>query len=231
MEKTLNLEWQTQGITPSLLSGEDAKMLYDSLPEQTRVGLRYEDSTQSVTGSTPFASACLNAEVQKYGARTPNLRDLSRPEIMNLVKGRFYTDSRNLIIRSPRDLDFPKNNSLLRQIYELAEQKEGTIKDGFMVEGFTFVQYNEDNIGYGLKIVPTDDFRVIQDERFLGHNGDAFSKVDELGIPLFDKNGKRTWWSRNKGLSRLFLGRYLYFDAGCSDLASSYDGGRVVLLK
>jgi hypothetical protein len=232
MTKNLNLNWQTQGVTPTLVSGDDALMVYNSLPEKTRVGLRYDETSKTMIGSTSIAVANLDAFAQKYGARTPNLRDLSRPEVMRIAKGKHYIDSRNLVVRSIEDPSWSQNNSLLRTIYELAEQKEGSIKYPFMIEGFSFVPNPKDKNGYGLTFVAGSDFRVVQDERFDGkHNGESFSEVDELGIPNFDKKGSRTWYAKNKGLSRLCLNRDLDLLSIDDDLTNSGDIGRVVFLK
>ena len=232
MTKNLNLNWQTQGVTPTLISGADALKIYNSLPEQARVGLRYDEASKTMMGSTPIAVANLDAFAQKYGARTPNLRDLSRPEIMRIAKGKHYIDSRNLVVRSIEDPSWSQNNSLLRTIYELAEQKEGSITHPFMIEGFYFVPNSKDKNGYGLTLVADSDFKVVQDERFDGkHNGENFSEVDELGIPNFDKKGSRRWYAKNKGLSRLYLNRDLYLGSYDYDLTNSSDDGRVVFLK
>ncbi len=231
MTKTLDLEWQTQGITPTLLSGADAQKMYNTLPEQARVGLRYDESSRLVIGSTPFASAILDVEAQKYGARTPHLRDLSRPEVMRIAKDKHYIDSRNLVVRSRSDSSWENNNPLLTQIYELAEQKEGSVKDCFMIEGYTFAPDTDSKNKYGLKIVAQPDFKVTQDERLLGHNGDSFSEIDELGLPVFNRGGNRTWYTKKDGLSGLYLNWDLDLGSGNGDLADSDGDGRVVFLK
>lgn len=230
--KTLNISWQFQEKTPGLISGEDALMIYNSLPEQARVGLRYDESSRTVIGSTPIAVANLDILVQKYGARTPNLRDLSRPEVMRIAQGKHYIDSRNLVVRSEKDESYPRNNGFLKTIYSLAEEKLGSIKAPFMIEGFSFIPAPEDEKGYGLSLIPAKDFSVIQDERFGGKpNGRRFSEVDERGIPNFDSNGSRTWYAKSGGLSRLCLGAGLNVGADVDDLAISYVSGRVVFLK
>jgi len=230
--KTLDIAWQSQERVPGLISGTDALMIYNSLPEKTRVGLRYDEATKTMVGSTPIAVANLDAIVQKYGARTPNLRDLSRPEIMRIAQGKHYIDARNLVARSRTDSGWSRNNSFLKTIYELAEQKLGKIKNPFMIDGFSFVPNPEDTSGYGLNLVAGPNFNVVQDERLDGeHNGKSFSEVDELGIPRFDRNGSRTWYARSEGLSRLCLNRYLDLDSGSDSLANSGDNGRVVFLK
>ena len=232
--KALNISWQVQEKTPGLISGDDALMVYNSLQEKARVGLRITDheGKPTMVGSTPFAVANLDILAKEYGARTPNLRDLSRPEVMKIAQGRHYIDSRSLVAKSREDQNWPQNNPLLKTIYELAEQKLGSIKGPFMIEGFSFVPNQEDEKGYGLSLSPASDFTVIQDERFDGrHNGERFSDVDERGIPNFDRNGNRTWYAKKEGLSRLYLNDYLVLGSGNDLLASSYDYGRVVFLK
>lgn len=230
--KTLDIAWQTQEITPGLIQGNDALRIYNSLPEQLRKGLRYDEETKTVTGSTPFAVANLDLIARGYNARTPNLRDLSRPEVMRIAKGKHYIDSRNLVARSPKDPDWTRNDSLLRTIYELAEQKLGKIDGSFMIDGFSFIPNPEDSTGYGLTLVSNPDFSVVQDERLSGkHNGERFSKVDETGLPFFDGRGERTWYTRSKGLSRLFLGGDLGVGSNYGDLVDSGGVGRVVFLK
>lgn len=230
----LNIEWQSQEKTPGLIRGDDALMIYGSLEEQARIGLRmveYEGKPTMV-GSTPFAVANLDLVAQKYGARTPNLRDLSRDEVMRIAKGKHYIDSRNLVARTREDSGYPKNNQFLKTIYELAEQKLGNVRQPFMIEGFSFVPNPVDRNGYGLSLVPTSDFKVVEDERLDGkHSRENFSEVDELGLPKFDRNGNRTWYAKGWGLSRLYLYNNLYVYSNDDDLADSNDNGRVVFLK
>jgi hypothetical protein len=232
MANTLNLEWQAQVVTPTLIQGADAQRLYNLLPEKARNGMRYDENSKLLIGSNSFSAAILDTEAQKYGARVPNLRDLSRPEVTRIVKNRHYTDSRNLIVRSPTDPDYSRNDALLKTIYGLAEEKLGKINSPFMIEGYNFVPNPEDKTGYGLSIVERPDFKVIQDERFDGkYGGQSFSEVDEQGIPNFDKKGNRTWYAKSKGLSGLCLSRSLNLYSGYDNLAFSYDDGRVVFLK
>ncbi len=219
---------------PKLISGNDALKVYNSLSYQTRIGLNLINYQGKLTmvGSTPIAVANLDSFAKGDNTRTPNLRDLSRSEVMELIDKEYYIDARDLIVRSIRDSDQPKNNSLLKTIYELAEQKLGKISGPFMISGFRFVLDKEDNNGYGLIILPTSGFSVIGDERFGGkYNGQVFSEVDEFGIPRFDKEGKRNWWAKKDGLSRICLVKNLDLYSGNECLTDSCDKGRVVFLK
>lgn len=229
--KKLNLAWQKPEGIFGLVSGEDALMLYNSLPEPARKGIRYDEATQTMIGSNPLAVVCLDNVVKEYGARTTNLRDLSRPEVMAIAKGEYHINPRTLVARSSTDY-YERNNPLLKTIYELVEEELGTIIYPFMIEGFNFVPNEEDTESYGLKLVPTEEFKVVQDERLGGeYNGKSFSEVDELGIPKFDIDGSRKWFTREEGLSILYLGWSLDLNSYNENLVRSGDDGRVVLVK
>lgn len=230
--KELNLDWQIPKVLVAPIRGASAKEIYDKVLENLRVGIKYDAGAEEIVGSTPFAVAGLNDVLENYGARTCNLKDLSSPEVMALAKGKYYIDSRNLIARTKTDSDYEKNNSLLKTLYELAEEKLGNVKGPFMVEGFNFVLNPEDRNGYGLTLIKKPDFKIVQDERLDGkYNGKTFLSVDELGLPSFDKNGNKTWYARNNGLSRVFLYWDLDLNSGNGNLANSYDYGRVVALN
>jgi len=230
MAKRLNLDWQVPKVLVAPIKGASAKQLYEQVPEHLRVGIRYDEKSQEVIGSTVFAVAGFDDVLEKFGARTTSLRDLSLPEVMAFAKGKYWIDGRTLVARTQTDSDYSKNNSLLKILYGLAEEQLGSIKHPFMVGGFTFAP-TEDETGYGLALVKKPDFKITQDERLKGHNGDKFSDVDELGLPLFDKNGNRTWYSRGKGLSRVCLSGYSDLGSDVRDLADSCDCGRVVVVS
>ena len=62
-------------------------------------------------------------------------------------------------------------------------------------------------------------------------NNANFNETDKNGMPLPDKNGSRTSYTMESGLSRLGLDRSLGLDSGWSGLAGSDSGGRVVAVK
>ena len=146
---------------------------------------------------------------------------------MEFARGKHFVDSITLVARSLSD-SYKPNNALLKRIHDLAEDEVGSVKFPFMIEGFKYVP--DGSQGYGVTIVPKSDFRVIQDERLDGRfSGRKFNDTDELGLPKFDRNGTRTWYARNSGLSRLFLNRHLSLDSYNDYLADSDGNGRVVL--
>ena len=226
MTERPDLSYRIPKVVIAPLEGNDAKAIYDKVPEALRVGTRYDEKTKTVIGSTNLLAVGVDDVVQSLGLRTLNLADLSLPEVMEFARGNHYIDARTLVARSLSD-SYKPNNALLKRIHDLAEDKVGSVKFPFMIEGFSYVP--DGSQGYGVTIVPKSDFRVIQDERLQGRNGQKFSEVDETGIPKFDRNGNRTWYAKSEGLSRLYLVRYLSLDSDDDDLAGSVDNGRVVL--
>ena len=101
-----------------------------------------------------------------------------------------------------------------------------------MVSRFDVQPVENDEKGYGIMIALRDDFSVVSDERLNGkYNKKTFSDIDELGLPKFDRNGNRTWYARNEGLSRLCLNRNLDLFSGGVNLAYSDEYGQVVVVS
>ena len=226
---TCNFNWQSQEVIPFFLEGESAQELY-SQTEGIRTGhMQYDPNTKLVSGSTLFLAARVDTLVRPLGLRVVNLRDLSRPEVMKLIQDKYYTDAPALVVRSETDPKNQKNNYLIRRILDQASRFNPRFP--FLVTGFDAVQL-EDKEGYGIDVVARDDFQVTEDERLLGkYSFNRFAAVDEQGFPLFDKNGTRTWYARDKGLSGLCLYGGLDVNSYGDGLAGSDGCGRVVLIS
>ncbi len=84
---------------------------------------------------------------------------------------------------------------------------------------------------YGLKFKTTNKTEVY-DAPELGHrnNRKTFSKTDERGIPIFDKNGNRTLYTGDGGFSRLYIKEKGGLDSNLLNLASSAPNFRVVVI-
>ena len=83
---------------------------------------------------------------------------------------------------------------------------------------------NGDNVDYRL----TDNAVIYESPEFAGNNK-SFSQVSN-GRPVIQKKGTRTVWNNSAlGVSGFYLDSGLSVVASGVDLASSYDGGRVVL--
>ena len=224
------LPWDRR-ISTSFVEGKLATNIKNEL-DKTLKGISFYDIENGVLRGSSFPIAALiDTAVRPYGFRTANLRDLSRPEIMNRVKGKFYTDAPVLILRSLKD-SYENNLPLIKQISELAEQKLGRLELPLMVTGINVVPWKKDTKGYGFKIVPRDDFKVITDKRLSSkYNCKRFTDVDDIGLPIFNSNGTRTWYLKQEGLSSLCLYGDLGVYSDVVDLAVTGGGGRVVLVS
>ena len=119
MEKTPKLNYRIPKRVIAPLEGEDAREIYESVPEFLRVSTIYDADRKAVIGSTNLLAVGVDDAVQPFGFRTLSLADLSLPEVMDFVRGRYYTDSRTLVARSAQDNDYQRNNDLLKKIKEL----------------------------------------------------------------------------------------------------------------
>jgi len=225
---TGKFDWQVQEIIPAFVQGKDAKTLYE-LTEGIRTGIMgYDAQNKLFWGSTPFVAAKIDTLVRPLGMRVATLRDLSRPEVMKMIKDRYHIDTPTFVVRSAEDSN-ARNLPLLRKLIQEAEKKNVALP--FMVTGFDVTQ-DDSHEGYKLTFVPRDDFAVTHDERFdVKYNGQKFSDVDELGLPKFDRNGSRIWLARNQGVSGLCLGRNLGLCSYNGDLTGSTFVGRMVLVS
>ena len=224
-------DWLIPEVLTSFFQGEDAEAVYNSLDEVFRKGTSYDTKTRTVSGSHPFLAGRVDTLVRPLGIRVANLRDLSRPEVMNMVRDRYYADAPVLILRTMKD-SYQKNLPLIKRIAEIAEEANGRLELPLIVSGIDFKPWPEDEQGYKIDIVKRDDFTAIHDERLEGkYNGESFLEVDKIGLPKFDKKGTRTWYARNEGLSGVYLDGSLDLLSGSQYLASSNPDGRVVLVS
>ena len=218
-------------VVPSFIRGNDAKALYNEVCKTIKSRIWFDEETNTMVGSSTFLVARVDSILRPLGIRVATLRDLSRLEIMEMVKNKHYTDTPAVVLRSMED-SYEQNNAIIKTLAPLIEQKNGRLELPVLITGFD-VKPSRTKAGYGLKLVPREDFAVLHDERLSGkYRGERFSEVDEQGLPNFDDRGSRIWYARD-GLSRLFLDKYLglgsrYGDGG---LAYSNEYGRVVVVR
>lgn len=242
--KIRNFNWRVPTIVPSFIEGDSTPALYEAFVDDVNerfAGNKYlkvlqlvpagKDNPAYVTGSNVFSATRLDSLVRPHNMHVASLAELSDPQILSMLKGKHYSNASALVVQSNKDW-IEKNNGLLRQITELAENWAGKIQYPFMVTGFNF-GLSQSNESYGLNIVPRNDFAVTHDKRLSNkNNGRRFYAVDKLGLPEFDKKGTRAFYAKDNGVSGLFI--YLNTDLVANDvdgLASSYGNGRLVLVR
>ena len=228
-EITGRFAWQQSDVTPSFIEGEDATIVFDALGNVPH-NLQLDRKNQIVTGSSNIGAARIDTIVRPYGFRVATLYDLSRPEVMKMIEGKHYADTPALALISHED-SYKRNNSIIKQLVDLIEDKNGKVKFPLLVTGFDY-QPDAENKDYGARIVARDDFRALHEDRLQGENNEKrFTGVDEIGMPIFDKNGTRIFYVKGNGVSRFVLDVGLGLYAYWGDLDISGAVGRVVLIR
>ncbi len=237
--KYTNFDWQMPKVIASLPKGEDAEKLYKAyqakiqkFPIQHWSRLKYKLYNKEIFHSNNIDAGVINNVLKDSSVRVAVPGDDAYGDIRRLIQGKYYTDFNANVAHKDKP-SYEKNNGLWRKVIELAEENKGNVKYPFMIQSFyNLPDKNEKN--YGVKIVPARNFKIIEDDRLSDKfSGWKFDNVDEDGLPVgLDKSkGSRTWYTRNDGLSKVFL--YGDSDLFASNVNLDYsDGsGRVVLIE
>ena len=188
--------------------------------------LSYSGEEGIVNGSNPFAAVLVNQIVQ------PKLHVATQADLERILKSvslalqGIYEDS-GLVLRSEGE----PNSYLARNLYTQIKERNKKQKLPVMVPlaGLDLVQDSDSN--YGLAFTLKEDAGIIYaPELRHENNGKKFQEVNERGLPVLSEKENRTLYTRDSGLSRLCLLRFLGLFSGLDDLAYSNDDGRVVVV-
>ena len=217
---------------PTFLAGrlKDAVLpIYQKLAGNNPIFVFVDTNNESARGSNVFIAGGINKvlEGSKFRVATPT--DNIYKTIFPLVKDRFYTDLNALDVKEKKP-DYKRNNGLWKKVIELAEQKlERQPIFPFRVQGFSCVP-DETGKDYGARIVPADNFEIIEDDRLGLPSKTIFSRLEDNGVIIPDNNGDKRWYSLDNGLSGVCLGRSSDLVARGGDLGGSDVDGRVVVV-
>lgn len=235
IQKFTNFDYQTPLIVPTLIKGKDAKRLFNAVSKDDSnfskelEFLDFDLNAQEMRGSNPLRAGQINRIIKDSGLRVAVPTDDIYNVIFPLIKDKFYTDLNALDIRE-KTPEYEKNIALWKKLIELAEEKQGSVKFPFRIQGF-YVEPDKNETGYGVKIVPAENFRIITDKRLNLESGTKFSGLDETGMIIQDKKGEHEWHSIKDGVSRVYLSRNSYLYSNYGDLDDSNSNGRGVLVK
>jgi hypothetical protein len=182
-----------------------------------------------VTGSNPFAVVLVNQIIGQEGLRTASQADLEIVSKTNaLFLGGQYEDSA-LVLRTEGNPNEYLAKNLMAQIK--ARNSNAEMPAMVPLSELELVTYanSPHNLGFKLK----ENAQVFYDLSILNKNGN-FSSEDidfNTGLPKKTDKGNRTLYTRDSGLSRLYLYRYLDVGSDCGGLAVSGGGGRVVVVS
>lgn len=181
-----------------------------------------------VKGSNSYSIFLMNKILEKEGLRTATFLDVQK--IINkedsFLRG-VYVDL-GLVLRTE---DNP-NIYLAKQLGEQAKQRNYKFSNSnplvFKSSDLELILDGDSPSGLGVKIRESaNPFNALGLSN--KNYGKKFKHTNEIGIPIFDKNGNRTNYTRNDGLSGSGLGRLLDLYSWDDNLAGSIGGGRVVI--
>ena len=149
-----------------------------------------------------------------------------------------YSDITKVVLRSAGD-SYTPNDSLEKSLVEATKLKN--FNHAIVLGGLEIKA--DSNSEYGLGLVPGEKFFHYEAPEFdYCYNGINFLQVDERDIPILlsddqinqlseeERNNLKTSYTRDNGLSRLYVNRSRDLGSRYGLLAGSVDDGRVVVV-
>lgn len=179
-----------------------------------------------LVGSNPFMAVQLG---QFVTLATPAQLMTASERNPDFFRGT-YSDV-GLVLRTEGDV-VSANDYVVKNLFEQVKARGITATPDAPVRiSLRGAKLKEDaNSSYGL-VFDLADAEVIAIPEFSHtNNGAKFNKADNKGVPIFERNGGRTFYARDSGLSWLYLGRDLDLGSYVGYLADSGASGRVPLV-
>ncbi len=186
--------------------------------------LSYSDGV--VKGSNPFAVVLINNIVRQNGLRTATPADLEKALNLGIDLTGTYEDSA-LVLRSKEEPNAYLAKSIADQV-ALRGNAEYPVMIPLVGFDLTKDADSPHNLGFKLR----EDAQIIP-AGILSKDG-AFKSEDvdlATGLPTKLGEGNRYSYTRNSGLSGLYLNRNLNLWSDGVNLASSYSDGRVRIVS
>ena len=174
-------------------------------------------------GSNLFKVLLLN----QIGIRTVTLSELDQivQADRDFLTGTFE-DAPSVALRSNGD-SYEPNDYLAKYLSRLIRKRK--FREPVVINGLGLKEDPHSPYGLSFNAKRLDFFEAPE----LNHknNHRRFKVLDKRGMPVFDDSGNRILYTRDSGLSRLYLGGDLYLDSNSGSLAVSYGDGRVVVVS
>ncbi|MEA3329288.1 MAG: hypothetical protein U9Q06_00930 [Nanoarchaeota archaeon] len=151
------------------------------------------------------------------------------PEGRKILRGH-YEDSREVCLRSADD-SYSPNKPLAKKLAEEISYKK--FKNPFILKGLE-IQEDEGSKQYGLTLIPGDNFEIIEAPDFsAGNNQRQFISVNPDYSINWCEQGEsgRTFYAKEGGILRVYLGRDGDLVSCWYDLGGSYCDGGVVSVR
>jgi len=188
--------------------------------------LRYNGKV--VTGSNPFAVILANQILKQEGLRTANQADLEKALCLRIDLRGTYEDT-GLVLRSDKDPNAYLAKDSMKQVKARNKKQRMPVNLFLNNLALRVDSASPQDLAFNL----TDESELIYASILAGeNNGKSFSETDKrTGLPTKLGEGSRVLYTRNSGLSRLYLDDDLNVGSDYANLGNSSDGGRVVVVS
>ena len=188
-------------------------------------GKAFESLNVPKEGSNLFKVIKLN----ELGIKTATLSDLELALENGMNLRGFYEDTPSVVLRSNGD-SYKPNDYLAKFLSKEVKKrnKKEKLNHSLVLNGLKLKE--DSNSAYGLILEPAENFEYFEAPE-LDHENHLkkFSKLNEKGMPIFDKEGERTLYTKDKGLVGVYVIGVLLLGSGSVRLAFSGGDGRVVV--
>ncbi|MFA5778502.1 MAG: hypothetical protein WC870_03405 [Candidatus Paceibacterota bacterium] len=187
-------------------------------------------SDGKMKGSNSFYVVGVQSKLP-FGVRVStqsDLEDVMRKGVLDLSGT--YEDS-GLVLRTVGNPNSYLAVNLMKQVNERLGKKA---KMPVMIPLYGMGLVKDQDSPHGLAFKLKDDAEIIYSPILNKSNGSSFNSEDiniKIGLPTKVGKGNRTLWTRDSGLSRLYLDWDLDLDSDGDSLADSNGNGRVVLVS
>ena len=182
-----------------------------------------------VQGSNPFAVVLMNKVLNEEGLKTASQSDLEKAIKLNALSLNGTYEDTALILRNENN----PNSYLAKHLMKQVKERNKKAKTPIMITLNQLELVNDTASEYGLAFKLKEDAEIIYAPILNDEVGNFSSEdIDEkTGLPIKLGKGNRTLYTRDSGLSRLYLSRNLVLFARNDNLAYSYSIGRVVVVS
>ena len=192
--------------------------------------LSYNKKTNIVQGSNPFVAVLINKIIRDQGLRTATQADLEKILRISLLPLQGQYEDTSLVLRSDND-SYQQNDYLAKDLASQIKKRQPKIELPVMIP-FTGLELRLDQDShYGLAFNLREDANIIYDSILKKPTSNFEETKEDSGLPKELGKGNRTLYTRQDGLSRLYLSWYLYLSSVGIGLAGSNSDGRVVVVS
>jgi len=183
-----------------------------------------------VKGSNTYSVFLMNKILSKENLRTATLTDIQKiiDKDETFLRG-FYTDL-GMILRTKENPNQYLANKLGKEAKERGYNFSNESPLIFKLSDLELV-VDGDSPFRGLGFIIKESASPFNASELSNKNGNKkFKTVNKKGIPIFDNEGNRLFYTRDNGLAGCCLTKYSNVDSYCLGLSDSNDYGRVVIV-